>query len=559
MFQIVRKQPVQRALRVFTRGKHHRHHTGRSRPQLISLYSASALTVGTVVGYYYGHYEEKPLPYAFPESSTTSINDLNSPVYADGASTLMAFKKIKALLDTDQYSQEQSELESHSSNDYSTHSPEKHQKPRLVVYPTSTEQVSEILKIANEYSVPVVPMSGGTSIEGNFISTRQGIVLSLSGMDSIISFNKSDLDVCVQPAVGWQDLNEYLAPHGYMIGPDPGPGANIGGMVGTSCSGTNAARYGTMKDNVVNLTVVLADGTIVKTKNRPRKSSAGYNLTNLIIGSEGTLGIVTEITVKLHLKPKYERVSVVSFPRILDAANTVTELIQNGIQVNAVELLDENMIHVINDSGQCKRVWTETPTLFIKLGGNDEKILHHLINKVEGISSTNNSLSFQFARDDTESEELWQARKIGFWSSIEYAKKHVSPDVKVWTTDVAVPISKMSDVIEETIAEIKQSNVFFTVLGHVGDGNFHAILIYTPEQYAIVKSLSSNLVRRALANDGTCTGEHGVGIVKRKYLEEELGTTGVDLMRKIKLAVDPKRILNPDKIFKIDPNDNIDV
>jgi D-lactate dehydrogenase (cytochrome) len=520
-------------------------------------YLFCGLLAGGAAGFYYGHYERESPAYKFPLTSTTQLQDLDRPEYAGYDDLHAGFRKIKRYLKTpEKYTQIAEDLDLYSSNDYSTHHPAKHQRPKLVVFPESTEEVSEILKIAHAYSIPVVPQSGGTSIEGNFISTRSGIVLSLGRMDSILKLNKDDLDVTVQPGVGWQDLNEFLLPHELLFGPDPGPGAQIAGMCATSCSGTNAARYGTMKDNVVNLTVVLADGSIIKTKKRPRKSSAGYNLTNLFIGSEGTLGIITEVTVKLHLKPKFERVGVVSFPSIVDATNTVTSLVQNGIQVNAVELLDESMIDVINQSGQCTRKWLKAPTLFLKIGNNDEDILRHLINKVEMLSSLNNSISFQYAKDSNESDELWQARKIGFWSTIEYGKQNISPDIKVWTTDVAVPISNLSRVIEETITEVKKSGVFSTILGHVGDGNFHAILIYKPEQYETVKRLSSNMVKRALANEGTCTGEHGIGIGKREYLQDELGVEAIDLMRKLKLALDPKRILNPDKIFKIDPHDH---
>lgn len=542
---------------IFKRFSHHFPHQKKKFTLSKKWHLSLGLLFGGSIGLYLGYYKLESPGYKFPSTSTTKLTELNKPKYADYDDMHLGFRKIKRYLNSEsKYTQLSEDLEQYSANDYSTHLPTKSQKPKLVVFPESTEEVSEILKIAHKYSIPVVPQSGGTSIEGNFISTRSGIVLSLSRMDAILNFSKQDLDVTVQPGVGWQDLNEYLSPHGFMIGPDPGPGAQIAGMCATSCSGTNAARYGTMRENVVNLTVVLADGTIIKTKKRPRKSSAGYNLTNLFIGSEGTLGVITEVTVKLHLKPKHERVSVVSFPSIVDATNMVTNLIQNGVQVNAVELLDENMIDVINLSGQCKRQWLKTPTLFMKIGSNDEEILRHTIRKVEVLSSLNNSMSFQYAKDSAESEELWQARKIGFWSTIQYGKENISPDVKVWTTDVAVPISKLSTVIEETMAEINKSGVFSTVLGHVGDGNFHSILIYKPDQYDIVKKLSENMVRRALANDGTCTGEHGIGIGKRTYLQEELGEDAIDLMRKLKLSLDPKRILNPDKIFKIDPNDN---
>lgn len=514
----------------------------------------TALGCGATIGYYGAQWFEVPA-HKFPLQSTTHLKDLKSPHYAEYEVMLLAFHKVKRLLREDQYSSDREDLHQHSSNDYSTHQPKHGQFPRLVVYPESTEQVSEILKICHHYAVPVVPVSGGTSIEGNFISTRRGLVICLSHMDKIISLNRQDLDCSVQAGVGWQDLNAHLEPFNLLFGPDPGPGANIGGMCGTSCSGTNAARYGTMKDNVVNLTVVLPDGTIVKTKQRPRKSSAGYNLTNLFIGSEGTLGIITEVTVKLHHKPKFEKVGVVSFGRLVDATQMVTEMIQQGVAFNAMELLDGNMIDVINKSGQCKRTWPVAPTLFMKIGANDALHLDQLMQKVEGISIENNSTAFTYAQNDGESEELWLARKVGFWSTIEHGKQNISPDVKVWTTDVAVPISKLSQVIEETMEEVRQSGIFSTVLGHVGDGNFHAILVYKPEHQRVVEELSTRMVVRAIANEGTCTGEHGIGVGKRKYLQEELGEDAVSLMRHIKLSIDPKRIMNPDKVFSVDPAD----
>lgn len=515
---------------------------------------SSLFGIGASIGFILG-FTSPSAEWKFPHTSTTPISKINKPEYPSNSELHTGLHKIAKLLGSENVSYDNEDLTAFATNSYSTHEPKDDQRPKMICYPKTTEEVSEVMKIAHEYSIPVVPYSGGTSIEGNFISTRPGLLLSLAHMDHIIQFNKEDLDVTVQPAVGWQDLNAYLEPEGFMIGPDPGPGGQIGGMIGTSCSGTNAARYGTMKENVISLVVVLADGTIVKTKNRPRKSSAGYNLTGLFIGSEGTLGIVTEATLKVHVKPKFERVSVVSFPKIVDATNTVTRLIQEDIVVNAVELLDENMISVINNTGQLTRSWAVTPTLFIKIGGSEEEVLQKILKKIEVISAENNATGFESAGNNEDSDNLWMARKIGFWSTIEYAKQNISPDIKVWVTDVAVPISKLSKVIEETAEDVKESKVFCTILGHVGDGNFHCIMTYKPDEYEKVKQISENAVRRAIANEGTCTGEHGVGVGKRKYLVEELGENATDLMRKIKMALDSKRILNPDKIIKTDPDD----
>jgi D-lactate dehydrogenase (cytochrome) len=359
----------------------------------------------------------------------------------------------------------------------------------------------------------------------------------------------------VQPGVSWEDLHDYLGPEGLLFGPDPGPGALIGGMVGTSCSGTNAARYGTMKENVAGLTVVLADGTVVKTKNRPRKSAAGYNLTGLIIGSEGTLGVVTEVTLKLHVKPKEETVAVVTFPTIADASNTVADIVQSGLQVNAVELLDDKMMQVVNASGETTRTWIEKPTLFFKLGANNKNILNEFVSEVQRLSEKHHSHSFEFAKSEEEITELWSARKMALWSTINQGRL-IHPDMQVWTTDVAVPISKLANVLSETKDDMAKSGLTATLVGHAGDGNFHAFLLYTPDQRSIAENLVENMVKRAIKAEGTCTGEHGVGYGKREYLLEELGEDPVNMMRRIKVALDPHRLLNPDKIFKIDPNDH---
>ncbi|CEP21968.1 DLD4 [Cyberlindnera jadinii] len=535
-----RFQLVFKRLSSHYRGHRHRVHYG---------YSSLALALGTIGGYYASNWER-----SYTAKSVTRLSDMDELSYAKWEDRKLAYHKIKSLLREDQWSTDKTELEHCSSNDYSTHQSDK--LPQLVVFPESTEQVSDILKICHSYKVPVVPVSGATSIEGNFNTTRNGLVISLSLMDKIIQLNEQDMDCTLQPGVGWQDLNEYLKPRGLLFGPDPGPGAQIGGMCGTSCSGTNAAKYGTMKDNVISLTVVLPDGTVVKTRKRPRKSSAGYNLTGLFVGSEGTLGIVTEITVKLHHLPRFETVGVVSFARLIDATNMVTRLIQHGVSFNAVELLDENMIDVINKSGQCNRSWPVNHTLFMKIGGSSQAQLQHQLELLQGIGRENNALAFSCAKDSSEAEELWQARKVGFWSTIQHGKSLLGENAKVWTTDVAVPISKLSCVIEETMEDINSKGIFTTILGHVGDGNFHCILVYKPEDQGVVSGISERVVQRALDNEGTCTGEHGIGLGKRKYLQLELGEDTVALMRQIKLSVDPHGIMNPDKVFSTDPEDN---
>lgn len=491
------------------------------------------------------------------ETSDLSITKLDSlkPIEYGGPEDFKkAFKEIEDYLGSDNVTFSQSEIDSHSDSYYQTHHPLPGQVPKLIVYPKSTEEVSGVLKIAHKYKVPIVPFSGGTSLEGQFIASRSGVTIDLNRLDKILHLNESDLDVVVQPSVSWQDLNEYLAPYGLLFGPDPGPGAQIGGMVATSCSGTNAARYGTMKDNVLSLTVVLADGTIVKTKKRPRKSSAGYNLTGLFVGSEGTLGIVTEATLKLHVKPEEETVAVVNFDSIKDATNSVSAIVRKGIQVNAVEFLDSNMMKCINDVGSTSKTWIEKPTLLIKIGGS-KSIITELVNTIKDVTAQNNSIDFQFARTEEEKAELWSARRMALWSTIDWGRKLIDPNIKVYITDVAVPISKLSQVITDTQEDITKSGFNSTTIGHVGDGNFHALILYKEEETKKASELVGRMVKRALDNDGTCTGEHGVGVGKRNFLLQEVGEEAVDTMRHLKLALDPLRLLNADKIFKIDPND----
>lgn len=489
--------------------------------------------------------------------STTKLDSLQPIKYGSPAEFQKAFKEIEEYLGSENITVSESEIESHSDSYYQTHHPSPDQRPRLIVYPKNTEEVSGVLKIAHKYKIPIVPFSGGTSLEGQFIASRSGITIDLNRLDKILKLNDNDLDVIVQPSVSWQDLNEYLAPYGLLFGPDPGPGAQIGGMIATSCSGTNAARYGTMKDNVLGLTIVLADGTIVKTKKRPRKSSAGYNLTGLFVGSEGTLGIVTEATLKLHVKPEDETVAVLNFDTIKDATNSVSAIVRKGIQVNAVEFLDSNMMKCINDVGSTSKTWVEKPTLLIKIGGS-KSIIKELVKTIKEVAAENKSTNFQFANSEEEKSELWSARRLALWSTIDWGRKLVDPKVKVYITDVAVPISKLPKVITETQDDIARSGFNSTTIGHVGDGNFHALILYKEEEAKQAKELVERMVNRALENDGTCTGEHGVGVGKREYLIKEVGDEAVDTMRRLKLALDPLRLLNADKIFKIDPEDKND-
>ena len=497
-----------------------------------------------------------------PVNSTLKLSSLDSPDYLhDPVKIDKVVEDLKQVLGNkpENYSDAKSDLDAHSDTYFNTHHPSPEQRPRIILFPHTTEEVSKILKICHDNNMPVVPFSGGTSLEGHFLPTRIGdtITVDLSKfMNNVVKFDKLDLDITVQAGLPWEDLNDYLSDHGLMFGCDPGPGAQIGGCIANSCSGTNAYRYGTMKENIINMTIVLPDGTIVKTKKRPRKSSAGYNLNGLFVGSEGTLGIVTEATVKCHVKPKAETVAVVSFDTIKDAAACASNLTQSGIHLNAMELLDENMMKLINASESTDRCdWVEKPTMFFKIGGRSPNIVNALVDEVKAVAQLNHCNSFQFAKDDDEKLELWEARKVALWSVLD-ADKSKDKSAKIWTTDVAVPVSQFDKVIHETKKDMQASKLINAIVGHAGDGNFHAFIVYrTPEEHETCSQLVDRMVKRALNAEGTCTGEHGVGIGKREYLLEELGEAPVDLMRKIKLAIDPKRIMNPDKIFKTDPNE----
>lgn len=509
--------------------------------------SAIAISVAGSISYYklqYRHYEK------FPPTSITKLD--NVPPIKYGNAELVVDELID-VLGVDKITKSTSELDFHSDSSWASDHAYNHERPIAIVYPESTEDVSTILKLCHKHRVPIVPYTGGTSLEGHFIPTKGGITIDLNRMDKIIELHSDDLDIVVQPAVGWEGLRDYLEDFNLMFGPDPGPGACIGGMCATSCSGTNAARYGTMRENVFGLTVVLADGTIVKTKRRPRKSAAGYNLTNLIIGSEGTLGIVTEVTLKLHVKPKFENVALVSFPNLKNAATSVASIVREGVQLNAIELLDDKMMHFVNESGETVQKYDELPTLLLKIGGSSPSMVTELTQTVKSICKQNNNKTFKFAKDDDEKAQLWNARKVALWSTIQYGKDNIDPNINIWSTDVAVPISKFVEALEATKKDISDTGLVSSIVGHAGDGNYHALILYKDDQKDIATKLVRNMVDKALEFDGTVTGEHGIGVGKKEFLVQELGEDAIGLMRKIKFAMDPHSILNPDKVFAIDP------
>lgn len=502
-----------------------------------------ALAIFTAGAYYLGSLK----PIGLPTSSTTSLSDLPPPRHNVSPSNLQAaWASFVDILGKENVSTEYSDLESHSGSDWSSYTRRENERPFLVLYPATTEEVSRIMRVCHQRAIPVTPYSGGTSLEGHFAPTRGGVCIDFCRMNRILKLHKRDLDVVVQPALGWEELNDELAKDGLFFPPDPGPGAMIGGMVGTGCSGTNAYRYGTMREWVLSLTVVLADGTVIKTRQRPRKSSAGYDLTRLFIGSEGTLGLVTEATLKLTVKPKSQSVAVASFQSVHSAAECVTRVVEEGIPVAGVEILDDAQMRCINASGTTSRQWKESPTLFFKFTGTPVGIKEQ-ISMVQRIVSGTLGRSFEFARNEDEMKELWSARKDALWSVMAMRR---GPEDHVWTTDVAVPMSKLPDIIEATKRDMNQSGLLAGICGHVGDGNFHAIILFNEKERKTAEAVVHRMVKRAIEMEGTVTGEHGVGLVKRDYLDHELGETTVDAMRRLKHAFDPLCLLNCDKVVR---------
>ncbi|KAG2230753.1 hypothetical protein INT48_006341 [Thamnidium elegans] len=490
----------------------------------VPILSAVITAAAAGAGYWLG--TKTPVP----------ITKVPIPPIANHATIHKVFQDLCTVLPSHHVTVDEEALQDHG---YSSNSYHNEGAPNIVVYPTSTAQVSEIVKICNKHDIPIIPFSGGTSLEGHFSAPKGGVCISFTEhMDHIIAFHPEDMDIVVQPGVQWEDLNLYLKKEGLFFPQDPGPGACIGGMVGTSCSGTNAVRYGTMKEWVINLTVVTADGNIIKTRQRARKSSAGYDLTKLFIGSEGTLGIVTEITLKLAVIPKVETVAVCDFESIRDAAAVVPDLVRAGVQIGAVELLDGEMMKAINlanpDLGH-----SEKPTLFFKFSGASQQLIQHDIEIVSEIAKKHNGGVFKYAKNEQE--------KIALWSSTL-----LKPNASVWTTDVVVPVSKLPDLIAETQKDIESSFLPCPLVGHVGDGNFHVFILFDkddPKEYEEAKRLNKNLLERAISMEGSISGEHGVGIGKKSFLVQELGENTVNVMKTIKIALDPKGLMNPEKVL----------
>ncbi|KAF4950010.1 hypothetical protein FGADI_8456 [Fusarium gaditjirri] len=503
-------------------------HEQRKNPVfLASALSATATTVGGTLLYtIFSHKKEKD----------------DESQYASRAEMELAVEEIRRALGEDVVSVEDEILHAHGYSDWSTINIDR--LPVAVTFPKTTEEVAVIAKICHKRRVPMIPYSGGSSVEGHFSAPFGGVSVDFVNMNQILEVHSDDLNVVVQPSVPWMDLNEKIKDTGLFFPIDPGPSAQIGGMVGTNCSGTNAVKYGTMRDWVVNLTVVLSDGTILKTRRRPRKSSAGYSLNSLFVGSEGTLGFVTEVTLKLAPIPEYTGIAVVTFPSVKAAATMAIDVIRRGVPISAVEILDEVLMSVINRMGATSMKWNEVPTLFFKFSGSDA-IVKDSIAQVQSISKKHQANGFQYESDPHKQKALWSARKEALWSMMALRET----DGHVWSTDVAVPLSRVAELIDISKKELVELGLFGSILGHIGDGNFHETILFEEKQRKQVEDCVHKMVSRAIEMEGTCTGEHGVGLGKKDFLREEVGDVPIQVMRAIKTSLDPLWLMNPGKIF----------
>lgn len=420
------------------------------------------------------------------------------------------------------------------------------QLPDAVVWPQSTEEVADIVTICAKHKVPIIPFGTGTSLEGGVNAPAGGISIDLQEMDAILSVNSEDLDVTVQAGVTREKLNEYLRDQGLFFPVDPGANASIGGMAATRASGTNAVRYGTMREVVISLTVVMPNGEIIKTANRARKSSAGYDLTRLMVGSEGTLGVITEVTLRLFGIPEAISAGLCSFPDLESACNATIMAMQIGIPMARIELMDDQIVDCVNKYS--KLDLPVSPLLLLEFHGTENSVKEQQETFGE-IAEEFGAGNFQWADKTEDRNRLWAARHNAYW-----ATKAAIGDKEIMTTDVCVPISRLAECVAQTQADIIEAGLFGPIVGHVGDGNFHSAIALDPndpEQVAKVEAVAEKMVHRALEMDGTCTGEHGIGQGKMKFVRIEHGPAA-KFMAAIKRSLDPDNIMNPGKIVRFD-------
>ncbi len=418
--------------------------------------------------------------------------------------------------------------------------------PAAVVFAESTQDVADAVALAAQHEVPVIPFGVGSSLEGHLLAVQGGISIDVSRMNQVLSVNAEDLTVTVQAGVTRKQLNEEIKSTGLFFPIDPGADATLGGMSATRASGTNAVRYGTMRENVLALEVVTASGEVIRTGTRARKSAAGYDLTRLMVGSEGTLGIITEVTLRLYPIPEAISAAVCSFPSIEAAVRTVIQVIQLGVPIARVELIDANTVRMVNKHS--KLTLREEPMLLMEFHGSPASVKEQA-ETVQEIAGEHGGNAFEWATTPEERTRLWTARHNAYFAAIQSR-----PGCRAISTDTCVPISRLADCLLDSVAEADAGGLPYFLVGHVGDGNFHFGYLLDPNdarERQVAEELNHKLVARALALGGTCTGEHGVGLHKMGFLVDEAGVGAIDMMRTIKRALDPKNILNPGKIFSI--------
>ena len=418
--------------------------------------------------------------------------------------------------------------------------------PDAVIYPFCNEEIAQIVKLCNQYSIPVIPFGAGSSVEGHLLAVQGGISIDLSEMNQVLEINPADMDCRVQAGVTREDLNMALRYDGLFFPVDPGANATIGGMTATQASGTNAVKYGTMREAVIGLTVITPKGEIIKTGTRARKSSAGYDLTQLMVGSEGTLGVITEIQLRLHPIPETIKAAICSFETVAAAVDTVINAMQMAVPLARIELLNALQMQACINYSKLEG-FEAKPTLFMEFHGTADSV-NEQVALIKDISHEFGGSEFAWAETTEERNELWKARHNAYLATLKLQR-----DCKVLTTDVCVPISALAASISQAEKDAEVSGLQSTIVGHVGDGNFHLLIVFDPsksEQVDAAKQLSEKVVMKALALGGTCTGEHGIGIGKKDYLALE-HPSGLDMMKTIKKSIDPKNIMNPGKVIDL--------
>ncbi len=418
--------------------------------------------------------------------------------------------------------------------------------PEAVVFADSTDEVAAVVRLADAHCVPVIPYGVGSSLEGHLLAVQGGVSLDLGRMNRVLAVQPEDLTATVQAGVTRKQLNDEIRHTGLFFPIDPGADASIGGMCATRASGTNAVRYGTMRENVLGLTVVTAQGEVIRTGTRARKSSAGYDLTRLMVGSEGTLGVMTEITVRLYPLPEAVSAAVCSFPSIDAAVRTTIQVIQMGVPIARCELLDTNAVRAVNRHDRLGL--KEAPMLLMEFHGSASSVAEQAAT-VQAVAAELGGEDFQWATTPEERTRLWTARHHAYFAGLQ-----MQPGARAVTTDTCVPISRLAECIEASVADVEASGLGYFIVGHVGDGNFHLAYLIdpaVPSDRETAEQLNRRLVERALSMDGTCSGEHGVGLHKMDFLVSEAGDGAVAMMRSLKRALDPKNIMNPGKIFTV--------